>query len=54
MTHPNKMQMMYWSIMGKKELSGKARPSSYQLIYDATLTYGHELKGQDLRYNRPY
>ncbi|KAK3546888.1 hypothetical protein QTP86_003816 [Hemibagrus guttatus] len=34
---------MYWSVVGKKELSRKAKLSIYQSIYVPTLTYGHEL-----------
>ncbi|KAK3539305.1 hypothetical protein QTP86_034177 [Hemibagrus guttatus] len=37
------MRSMYWSVVGKKELSRKAKLSIYQSIYVPTLTYGHEL-----------
>ncbi|KAK3516276.1 hypothetical protein QTP70_008643 [Hemibagrus guttatus] len=37
------MRSMYWSVVVKKELSRKAKPSIYQSIYVPTLTYGHEL-----------
>ncbi|KAK3516271.1 hypothetical protein QTP70_007251 [Hemibagrus guttatus] len=37
------MRSMYRSVVVKKELSRKAKPSIYQSIYAPTLTYGHEL-----------
>ncbi|KAK3560600.1 hypothetical protein QTP86_010935 [Hemibagrus guttatus] len=37
------MRSMYRSVVVKKELSRKAKPSIYQSIYVPTLTYGHEL-----------
>ncbi|KAK3549788.1 hypothetical protein QTP86_008027 [Hemibagrus guttatus] len=37
------MRSMYRSVVGKKELSRKAKLSIYQSIYVPTLTYGHEL-----------
>jgi len=34
---------LYWSIVGKRELSQKAKLSIYWSIYVPTLTYGHKL-----------
>ena len=34
---------LHWSVVVKRELSQKARPSVYWLIFVLTLTYGHEL-----------
>ena len=37
------MQVLYWTIVVKKELSLKAKLLIYKLVYSPTLTYGHKL-----------
>ena len=37
------MRALYRSVVGKKELSRKAKLSIYPSIYVPTLTYGHKL-----------
>ena len=37
------MRSLYRSVVGKKELSRKAKLSIYRSIYVPTLTYGHKL-----------
>lgn len=37
------MRALYWTAVVKRELSWKSKLSSYQSIYDPTLTYSYEL-----------
>ena len=37
------MRMLKRSVVGKRELSQKAKLSIYRSMYIPTLTYGHEL-----------